>query len=402
MKVVERMIMVAAMKREKRAQRTTTVALAFALALAVLAGCTGGADDAPLAPGASETPETPAADAPSERLVTDLAGREVTVPGAVERVAAVGPGSLRLVVYAGGAGRMVGIEEFETRPPVARPYTLANPDLLELPVIGAGGPDSTPDAERLLGAAPDVIFIAQIVDGEAADKLQAATGVPVLVVSYGNPGTLDEPFFTSMELVGEVLGTSERAAEVVAYVRGALADLSERTADVPDAERATAYVGALGFKGARGIESTQPKYLPFAAIGAANVAGDLEQPGSVMIDREQLLAWDPAHVFLDLGGLSLVREDVAADRGFYEGLSAARERRVYAQLPFNNYSTNVEIALADAYFAGTVLFPERFADIDPAAKADEIATVLVGEPVYERLAAIYGKGFGAIDLLGGE
>jgi iron complex transport system substrate-binding protein len=121
-----------------------------------------------------------------------------------------------------------------------------------------------------------------------------------------------------------------------------------------------------------------------------------------MIDREQLVAWDPDHIFLELGGLALVREDVQADRGFYEGLTAVREGRIYAQLPFNNYSTNAEVALADAYYAGTVLFPELFADVDPAAKADEIASALVGEPVYDRLTAIYGQGFGAIDLLGGK
>lgn len=382
------------MRKSIRVAVAGALTLALMFGLSVSAGC--GAD--------TEEPQeaVPAAGDPAARTVTDLAGREVRIPAEVDRVAAIGPGALRLVVYAGGADRVVGIEEFETRPPVARPYTLANPGLLELPVIGAGGPDSTPDAERLLAAAPDVIFVNQIADAEGAEKLEASTGIPVVVVSYGSLGTLDEPFFVSMELVGRVLGTDERAAEVVTYVRGALEDLAARTADVPDAGKDTAYVGALGFKGARGMESTQPKYLPLAAIGALNVAGSVEQTSAVMIDREQLVAWDPDHIFLDLGGLSLVREDVRADRGFYEGLTAVSEGRVYAQLPFNNYSTNVEVALADAYYAGTVLFPDRFADIDPAAKADEIATALAGEPVYDRLVAIYGQGFGAIDLLGGE
>ncbi|MBN2847405.1 MAG: iron ABC transporter substrate-binding protein, partial [Coriobacteriia bacterium] len=297
--------------------------LLVALGLIAL-GATACDEEAP-----APTPEAGEAAPSAPRTVTDLAGRVVTVPDEVERVTAIGSGSLRLVVYAGGADRIVGIEEFETRPPIARPYTLANPELLELPVIGAGGPDSAPDAERLIAAGPDVIFINQIADAEGADTLQTATGIPVVVVGYGNLGTVDEPFFTSMELVGDVLGTADRAAEVVAYARGALEDLAARTADVPQAERATAYVGALGFKGARGIESTQPTYLPLAAIGAANVAGEIDQPGSVMIDREKLLAWDPAHIFLDLGGLSLVREDVAADRGFYEGLSAVRDGRVH-------------------------------------------------------------------------
>jgi len=380
-------------KKSIRVGVAGVLALTLMLGLSLSAGC--GADAEELQEAAPTGGES------AERTFTDLAGREVRVPAEVGRVAAIGSGTLRLVVYAGGADRVVGIEELETRPPVARPYTLANPGLLELPVIGAGGPDSTPDAERLLAAAPDVIFVNQIADAEGADRLEEATGIPVVVVSYGSLG-LDEPFFVSMELVGRVLGTDERSAEVVTYVRDALEDLAARTADVADAGKDTAYVGALGFKGARGMESTQPKYLPLAAIGAMNVAGSVEQTSAVMIDREQLVAWDPDHIFLDLGGLSLVREDVRADRGFYEGLTAVSEGRVYAQLPFNNYSTNVEVALADAYYAGTVLFPERFADIDPAAKADEIATVLAGEPVYDRLVAIYGQGFGAIDLLGGE
>ena len=33
--------------------------------------------------------------------VTDLLGREVTVPAEVEKVVAIGPGALRLYVYAG-------------------------------------------------------------------------------------------------------------------------------------------------------------------------------------------------------------------------------------------------------------------------------------------------------------
>lgn len=358
------------------------------------AGCAGG-DASTAADGAAES----AAEAVT---VTDIAGREVVVPDSVERVVAIGSGALRLVVYAGGTDRVVGIEEFETRPPVARPYTLANPDLLELPIIGTGGPDSTPDAERLLAASPDVIFVNQIADAEGADELQSKTGIPVVVVSYGSLGTLDEPFYRSVELVGEVLGTGTRADEVVSYVRGALDDLGERTSGVSDGEKASAYVGGLGFKGARGIESTQPKYLPFAAIGAANVAASVEQSSAVMIDREQIVAWDPEHIFLDMGSLSLVRDDAVADRAFYQGLGAVSRGNIHAQLPFNNYSTNVEIALADAYFAGTVLFPERFADVDPAAKTDEIAAVLVGAPVYEQLVGIYGDGFGAVDLLGRE
>lgn len=394
------------MKRSDRAPRVNarrydaialraSVALALAVMLGMMvAGCESG--EVPVRAAAGFAPDD------GSLVITDLAGREVTVLGDIDKVVAIGPGALRLVVYAGGADRVVGIEEFETRPPIARPYTLASPGLLDLPVVGVGGPDSAVDAERLLGVAPDVIFIAQIADAGAAEQLQAATGIPVIVVSYGMLGTIDEPFFTSLDLIGTVLGTRDRTDEVNALIRDTVADLGARTADIPDDDRPTAYVGALGFKGAHGIESTQAGYLPFKMIGARNAAASAGASSSIMIDLEQLLSWSPDHIFIDLGGLSLVREDVQADRAFYEGLDAVRAGHVYAQLPFNSYSTNVEIALADAYYAGTVLYPDRFADIDPAAKADELAEAFVGAPVYDDLVAIYGVGFGPIDLLGGK
>lgn len=331
--------------------------------------------------------------------VTDLAGREVRIPESVERVVAIGPGALRLMVYAGGTDLVVGIEDFETQPPLSRPYTMANPQLLELPKIGVGGPDSAADAERLLSVEPDVIFLAQIADAEGAEKLQTATGIPVVVVSYGALGLIDEDFFTSLKLVGTVLGTTERAEEAAATIRGALDDLASRTSGVADADKPTVFVGGLGFKGAHGLESTQAKYLPFGAIGARNVAAEIKQQGAIMIDKEKLLEWNPDYIFVDRSGLSLVLEDVAKNRALYEGLAAVKNGHVYSQLPFNNYWTNVELALANAYYTGSVMYPAEFKDVDIAAKTDELSTALVGAPVHDALVTMYKGGFDRIDLL---
>jgi iron complex transport system substrate-binding protein len=37
--------------------------------------------------------------------------------------------------------------------------------------------------------------------------------------------------------------------------------------------------------------------------------------------------------------------------------------------------------LANSYYIGKVLYPDRFADVDPEQKADEIYTMFVGKPV---------------------
>jgi len=81
------------------------------------------------------------------------------------------------------------------------------------------------------------------------------------------------------------------------------------------------------------------------------------------------------------------------------GLSAAKEGRVYGVLPYNFYSTNYETVLADAYFIGKTLYPDRFADVDPVKKADEIYTFFLGKPVFSDLNSQYNDlGFTAIPL----
>ena len=57
----------------------------------------------------------------------------------------------------------------------------------------------------------------------------------------------------------------------------------------------------------------------------------------------------------------------------------------------------MEIAIANAYYAGKVIYPERFADVDPIRKADEIFAIMLGQPFYEKLAAD-GMRFGKITI----
>ena len=55
---------------------------------------------------------------------------------------------------------------------------------------------------------------------------------------------------------------------------------------------------------------------------------------------------------------------------------------------------NISYALMDAYYAGIVLFPEQFSDIDIAKKSEEILTLFLGENIYDTMAKgglYYGK-----------
>ena len=61
------------------------------------------------------------------------------------------------------------------------------------------------------------------------------------------------------------------------------------------------------------------------------------------------------------------------------------EGRVYAQISFRSSASNLETALADAYYAATILYPEQFADVDIETKTGEIFEMLLGTNPYPDL-----------------
>ncbi len=323
-------------------------------------------------------------------LVTDLLGREVEVQTEVERVVAIGPGALRLYTYVGGIEKVVGIEQMEKDNPTGRAYTIVNSELMDLPVIGAGGPHNAPDPEKLLTVAPDVIFCTYVKEKADADKLQEKTGIPVIALSYGKTAVFDASVNASLELIGEVVGEAERADALVAFIESCKEDLDVRTAGLVTEESPSVYVGALGARGAHGIESTQGNYALFNAIHAENVVDETGQTGSVMIDKEQLLAWNPDKIFIDAGGFAMVEEDYKKNPEYYKALKAFSNKEVYLQLPYNYYSTNIDTAIIDAYYQGSIIYKEAFEDIDPVEKAHEIYTFFVGESVYDQMKADFG------------
>lgn len=70
-----------------------------------------------------------------------------------------------------------------------------------------------------------------------------------------------------------------------------------------------------------------------------------------------------------------------------KALTAVQEGRVYGVLPYNWYTKNYGSILANAYFIGKILYAERFKEVDPVAKADEIYQFLVGKPVFKEMDA---------------
>lgn len=360
------------------------------LSLTACGSAAEGADDAQ-----ASTQSEPAA----TRVVVDSYGREVEIPGEVKTIVCTGSGALRMISYLQCTDMLIGVEDtdkaYETS--TLRDYAHVYYETFrDLPAIGKGGGTSnTAYIEELITLQPDVILSGYT--QEALEDLQSATGIPCVSIRAQSINFIDESFYTAMRVAADVLGAQDRCEEVLSYIDSCKDDLAARTADIPEDTKPTCYTGAVTFSGAHGFTGTYSNFGPFMAIGARNVADQEGQDGYYDADPEKIVAWDPDYIFLDPGNMNLVNDEYAANPGYYNALRAVQEGNVYSCISFNNYSTNVGYAIADAYYAGTVLFPEAFADVDIAAKTDEILEFLLGDAYYDEMVAD-GLSFGVMEL----
>ena len=331
----------------------------------------------------------------SAEEIADSAGRRLEVPVPAERVICSGPGCLRLLVYLQAQDRVVAVDDIEKKRPQfdARPYSLATPRLKSLPIFGEFRGFDNPELIMGLNPGPQVIFKTFPTLGHDPVKLQQKTGIPVIVLDYGDLEHRRPQLYESLRIMGRVVGKQARAEEVIAFFDARIADLAARTRDAPAAGRKSCYVGGVALRGPHGFQSTEPGYPPFAFIDAQNVARDPsaggKPSGAAAVAKEKIVEWNPDILFLDLstlqmgekaGGLYELRNDPA-----YRTLGAVSAGEVYGLLPYNWYTQNFGSILANAYFIGKLLYPARFADTDPAVTADAIYSFLVGKPVFQAM-----------------
>lgn len=343
---------------------------------------------------------------PETRTVVDVWNREVEIPYEVNSIVCLGSMGPRFAAYLDVVDMMVGAEDMDIEKMSVRfDYSpVYHEQLKTLPSVGPGGGSGENNgyAEAIIQAQPDVIIAGYNEDD--CNELQAQTGIPVVSIRYRTKGFIDEGFYRSMRVFAEVVGAQERCEEVLSYVDACKADLNDRTKDVPDEDKPRAYTGAVTFNGRHGFAFTYVNFPAFTAVNALNVADVLleERTGEAAaeaaasgkayigndgfeVDLEQIIAWDPDIVFLDPGNMDLVNDEYANNPGFFDSLRAIQEGQVYTMPSTNAAGPNVTYLLINAYYAGTVLYPEQFADITLDEKAGEIMEHMLGEDFFDQM-----------------
>lgn len=349
------------------------------------------------------------------RTVVDVWNREVEIPAEVDSIVAVGSMGPRMAAYLGVVDMLAGAELSDINSESARyDYSPVYHDVLKnLPPVGRGGGsgENNAYAEEIIMLQPDVIIAG--FDEDACDELQRQTGIPVVSIRYRAHGFIDEGFYRSLRIFADVVGAEERCEKILSYIDGCKADLARRTDGILDSGKLLAYTGAVTYNGRHGFAFTYVNFPPFVAIGALNAADELAaaQTGDAEaaalasgtayigddgfeIDPEKIIEWDPDIIFLDPGNMDIVNSEYAANPAYFESIRAIEEGNVYSMPSTNSAGPNITYLLMNAYYAGTVLFPDSFSDIDFRGKSSEIMEMMLGRDFFDEMESdglVYGK-----------
>jgi iron complex transport system substrate-binding protein len=144
----------------------------------------------------------PASPASETHEVIDEAGRHIRLPTHIDRIVSLAP-NLTEIVYAVGAGdRLVGDTEYCDYPAAAKN-------------VAKIGDTIHPSIERIIALKPQVVLVSTASQLEVFTKQLDDQKIAVYVT---NPGSLEE-VFRSIALLGDLFGTHETAATLVADLR---------------------------------------------------------------------------------------------------------------------------------------------------------------------------------------
>ena len=335
------------------------------------------------------------AHAADHQTVVDLTGRSVAVPAKVERVL-LGEGRLLPVLglIEGGdpSQRLVAMMgDYETLDPAGyAQWRNKFPKLDKVARIGRAG-SSTFSDEQAIALRPQVaIFGASGGHGpskgdrEIVARLEAA-GTAVLFVDFRQDPLKNTP--ASIELLGQVLGHSDRATAFNREWRQQLARVTERLsgANAPARKPTVFLENRVGLSDECCATMVGLVGVLLDAAGGANVAKGLIPGEHGILNPELLLAQQPQHyIGTGIGSLATARQmplrvvlgadatpaeaqaslKRATQRRFIDQLQAAQPGRAHAVW---HHFYNSPLNVAAVQVMAKWFYPERFKDVDPRA-----------------------------------
>ncbi len=335
--------------------KRTTRAIAFVLAMSMLLVCMsacgkGGAEKGPDAPENSEV------------TIVDMAGNTLTLEKAPTSIFCQSSMFEQIILALNAESLLRASSYSRDGDPRNLWFQTLYPQIMD--VEPAGGDKQGITNELLVSYNLDLMFVA------SQDQYEEfiALGIPCVVLDIQSMDDL----LKAIEIAGKCLGGKyqEKAESIIAYCTDLLADVKDKTAQIAQEDRITAYFMESRYASREatlymtwGADSFQVNCLKMAGINT--VADDLFQGGvRAEITTEQLLLSDPDAIVIG-GFYEQTNYDALLREENLQTLSAVQNREIYrAPVGASEWTRiGVESFLLPLWY-GTEFYPDLYADTD--------------------------------------
>lgn len=314
------------------------------------------------------------------RHIVDMAGKKVSLPDTITKVAAVSPPGTYLI-YAIDPALLAGINFplYDSE----KKYTV--PAYRHLPVIGGmAGQGRTLNREVLLQVKPDFMIHWAWREDAPNDKfVQSMAGMPFPLVNVRLGSVLLYP--EALRFVGDITDRQERGETLSRYAQKVLDEAKALVAAIPEEKKVRVYYaeGTDGLSTERAA-SLHAELIPLA--GGVNVhrGEELDHYGMEKISMEQLLLYDPEVI--------LVKEKTFYDTVYadarWQNLKAVKDKRVYLipYEPFNWFDRPPSfMRLLGIKWLINLLYPDRY-PVDMVAETRSFYQLFLGVELTEAQA----------------
>ncbi|MGE4559529.1 MAG: ABC transporter substrate-binding protein [Desulfobulbus sp.] len=296
-------------------------------------------------------PDNAGANAAAAMTVIDRSGATVVLPACRERILVTCyGGASHEIAMLGGAARIVGHPSMDRFPLLLKMY----------PVL-AGKPDAgsfdNVNIEFAMSLKPDLV-VASVVSMKANGRLQQM-GIPLVTVGTG--WTNVERLLREFTMMGDVLGAQDRAGELVAYWRGWLDLIRQRTAHLPRDRRKTVYYCSAGSPlKTEGSVGWGESFIN--AAGGRNVSTAMKKSG--IVTAEQLMVWDPDVIVTGIKKIGSPGDRMADIRKL-SSLTAVRNHDIhYCPIGGFWWDRPSPEAVLGIVWLSRILYPDLFVDVD--------------------------------------
>ncbi|PEI05955.1 hypothetical protein CRM79_01475 [Pantoea agglomerans] len=321
------------------------------------------------------------------RTLTDITGRQVTIPDHPQRivlgesrmlysVALLTPGNPLQHI----AGWPQDLKKYD--PQTWQVFARQFPRMETIPVVGLDGVNDM-NPEQVIALKPDVVVLPQLArdseNGAVLEKMLAAAHIPVVKIDLRV--NLLKNTERSITLLGEVLNQPQRAAEFNHFYRSHMQRIADRLANYHGPKPSVLLQLHLGRRSeccVTSVNGNLGELLTFA--GGNNIASQQIKGVFGRLSEESVIAAQPEYYFAtgsgsadEAGALKFgpavttlqTRKSLLALTGQQNALKQLTALRVgHTGAIWHNFYLSPWHVVATEFFA-TTLYPQLFRDVDP-------------------------------------